>query len=533
MHHCNATALNDLSIPSGLPHVACRVVSCRTLDCRSLRKEAALDMRRLVVDIKDFMPAGILSADGGAMPPWVAIGKHLCGAATDFTLRCCLQTQHGSCGVVEHEEGMRSSGAGRQPSAVEHEEGMRSSGAGRQPSAVEQDTGASSEEAGRGWPAAAAQRGATAAGLHEKPAARDASPPDTAAGGLRGIAVAPCCHHRCQWRHYVNQRFFLDLCFTPAEFELISWMTGASGLGTRVPWRQWGNWPAWSHLRGDARPKSIGCAWKKNCSLVRKGLTAIQPYVSCSALAAIHQRLCAPATAASTAMLPILTCAADTADALVLSTGWALCGHEAPAGQGAELCSEEEQQDNDEGLRPTVACCQRAAPAAPAAHGTGATAGRDPSPPADAIVAGRSAECPTDGAGCADNVTGGVGVVVEEPLKQREQELLGPVSCAGPPKRQKMDDDGGGGTCQAERGEARSDAWPEGSAPTAGIPRSERIVIGMICKRLIDWGRLAWLREHGYEAELVAYVAPSVSGENKLLLAAPRDRKREQCGALV
>ncbi len=43
-------------------------------------------LQRVRADIKDFEPAGMPSLVGGQ--PWVAMGKHLCGAATDFTLRC-------------------------------------------------------------------------------------------------------------------------------------------------------------------------------------------------------------------------------------------------------------------------------------------------------------------------------------------------------------------------------------------------------------------------------------------------------------
>ena len=47
------------------------------------------------------------------------------------------------------------------------------------------------------------------------------------AGVLRGLCIATCCHHRCTWQHYVNRPFFQRLGFSPDEFELISWMTGA------------------------------------------------------------------------------------------------------------------------------------------------------------------------------------------------------------------------------------------------------------------------------------------------------------------
>lgn len=42
--------------------------------------------------------------------------------------------------------------------------------------------------------------------------------------------------------------------------------------------------------------------------------------------------------------------------------------------------------------------------------------------------------------------------------------------------------------------------------------------MGMLCKRLIDHGRLQWLREHGFDGDVVCFVDASVSGENNLLL---------------
>ncbi|KAK9832324.1 hypothetical protein WJX74_006219 [Apatococcus lobatus] len=57
---------------------------------RFLIRKANLTLERQRQDIKDFDPAGLscLCDSTG----WVAFGKHLCGAATDFTLRCCLSS---------------------------------------------------------------------------------------------------------------------------------------------------------------------------------------------------------------------------------------------------------------------------------------------------------------------------------------------------------------------------------------------------------------------------------------------------------
>jgi Methyltransferase TRM13 len=57
-------------------------------------------------------------------------------------------------------------------------------------------------------------------------------------------------------------------------------------------------------------------------------------------------------------------------------------------------------------------------------------------------------------------------------------------------------------------------------AASEGISLADRITAGVNCKRLIEYGRLEWVKSHGcHAAELVSYVLPSYSGENRLLLA--------------
>ena len=59
-------------------------------------------MQRLRCDIGDFEPAGV-SALQEAAARWVAHGKHLCGGATDLTLRCCVRSEGTrSGGVLSH-----------------------------------------------------------------------------------------------------------------------------------------------------------------------------------------------------------------------------------------------------------------------------------------------------------------------------------------------------------------------------------------------------------------------------------------------
>jgi tRNA:m4X modification enzyme len=51
------------------------------------------------------------------------------------------------------------------------------------------------------------------------------------------------------------------------------------------------------------------------------------------------------------------------------------------------------------------------------------------------------------------------------------------------------------------------------------LDAAQRFALGKKCKRLIDMGRLLWLREKGMQAKLVEYIADTVSPENKVLLA--------------
>nr|XP_011467051.1 PREDICTED: tRNA:m(4)X modification enzyme TRM13 homolog [Fragaria vesca subsp. vesca]XP_011467056.1 PREDICTED: tRNA:m(4)X modification enzyme TRM13 homolog [Fragaria vesca subsp. vesca]XP_011467060.1 PREDICTED: tRNA:m(4)X modification enzyme TRM13 homolog [Fragaria vesca subsp. vesca]XP_011467065.1 PREDICTED: tRNA:m(4)X modification enzyme TRM13 homolog [Fragaria vesca subsp. vesca] len=112
---------------------------------RSLRQKERLILQRLRIDIEDLNLNAVGTLRGG---PYIAIGKHLCGPATDLTLRCCLG-----------EQSNQSNGGG------------------------------------------------------------SVNP------NLRGLAIATCCHHLCQWKHYINKKYILDLGITKEEFHVIIWFT--------------------------------------------------------------------------------------------------------------------------------------------------------------------------------------------------------------------------------------------------------------------------------------------------------------------
>jgi hypothetical protein len=64
---------------------------------------------------------------------------------------------------------------------------------------------------------------------------------------------------------------------------------------------------------------------------------------------------------------------------------------------------------------------------------------------------------------------------------------------------------------------------PSGRNPGAageGISLRDRVIVGSQCKRLIEYGRLKWLHRQGEctVSEVVQYVCPTFSGENRLLV---------------
>ncbi|KNE72872.1 hypothetical protein AMAG_16972 [Allomyces macrogynus ATCC 38327] len=56
----------------------------------------------------------------------------------------------------------------------------------------------------------------------------------------------------------------------------------------------------------------------------------------------------------------------------------------------------------------------------------------------------------------------------------------------------------------------------------SGLTHAEREEIGFMVKRVLDYGRVVWLNEHGMDAKLVYYVDRAVSLENCALIAMPK-----------
>uniref|UniRef100_A0A8C5XA50 tRNA:m(4)X modification enzyme TRM13 n=1 Tax=Malurus cyaneus samueli TaxID=2593467 RepID=A0A8C5XA50_9PASS len=115
--------------------------------------------------------------------PVVGIGKHLCGAATDLALRCLVES-YTICCDRDHEEP-----APKRSRAAETEVAPHNS-AGNESTTED-----------------------------HKPVA--------------GIVIALCCHHKCDWTHYVGREFFKSVGLGPVEFHYFQRMSSWATCGMR------------------------------------------------------------------------------------------------------------------------------------------------------------------------------------------------------------------------------------------------------------------------------------------------------------
>lgn len=113
----------------------------------------------------------------------VAISKHLCGAATDLTLRCLMETLSNS--------------------------GERSG----QDAVVEEDT-------------------------NNRENKRIKLSPNS--NRVEGVVLALCCHHCCSWPQYVGRPFLQNLGFTAEDFHLLCCLSSWATCGIRLTKRRKG-----------------------------------------------------------------------------------------------------------------------------------------------------------------------------------------------------------------------------------------------------------------------------------------------------
>lgn len=118
--------------------------------------------------------------------PVVGIGKHLCGVATDLTLRCLVETYSASC-EERNEEPLAK--------RIKNDKTEKEIN----PLAKEANENAVPEK----WTPVA------------------------------GIVIALCCHHRCDWRHYVGKEYFKTLGLGALEFHYFQRMSSWATCGMR------------------------------------------------------------------------------------------------------------------------------------------------------------------------------------------------------------------------------------------------------------------------------------------------------------
>ncbi|NXJ07506.1 TRM13 enzyme, partial [Odontophorus gujanensis] len=117
--------------------------------------------------------------------PVVGIGKHLCGAATDLALRCLVES-YATCCNEESEEP-----APKRP---------KNKAQGASNSSNDDNDNERNKE--------------------------DFKP-------VAGIVIALCCHHKCDWTHYVGREFFRSVGLGPVEFHYFQRMSSWATCGMR------------------------------------------------------------------------------------------------------------------------------------------------------------------------------------------------------------------------------------------------------------------------------------------------------------
>ncbi|XP_069581867.1 tRNA:m(4)X modification enzyme TRM13 homolog [Brachyistius frenatus] len=163
-------------------------------------QEEGVQFERLQLDIQHLDLSKVLMVRQKRLPI-VGVGKHLCGAATDLALRCLLGTPGPGEETEPPQKRLKPEPSGPRP------------------------------------------------GDSLETAAPD-SGPGPGSGPVLGLAVALCCHHRCEWRHYVGQQFFLQRGLGAAEFSAFCRMSSWATCGLRPTNQDWPP-PDLTNQRGD------------------------------------------------------------------------------------------------------------------------------------------------------------------------------------------------------------------------------------------------------------------------------------------
>ncbi|NWU95945.1 TRM13 enzyme, partial [Upupa epops] len=145
------------------------------VDGKHKRRDSVFE--RLQVDIQHLCLKKVPILEKKKLPV-VGIGKHLCGAATDLALRCLVESYTACCDEEKEEPAPKCSRTYK--------------------------TEVADNESNRD----------------------DCKP-------VAGIVIALCCHHKCDWTHYVGREFFKSVGLGPVEFHYFQRMSSWATCGMR------------------------------------------------------------------------------------------------------------------------------------------------------------------------------------------------------------------------------------------------------------------------------------------------------------
>lgn len=159
---------------------------CVLVDAGTFRRKADRYLREVLapgcfervgnMNLVDFDVSRVATLRG--VSNYVGVGKHLCGACTDFMLRACIP--RGDQGKGEETTGSISTGPKGDQEAV--------------------------------FP-----------------------PPRATSLFCDAFAVAPCCHHRCSWRHFLGRPQARAAGFDRHDFGTMAWLSGFALCGHDTP----------------------------------------------------------------------------------------------------------------------------------------------------------------------------------------------------------------------------------------------------------------------------------------------------------
>ncbi|NXI37560.1 TRM13 enzyme, partial [Galbula dea] len=150
------------------------------VDGKHKRKDSIFE--RLQVDIQHLCLKKVPILEKKKLPV-VGIGKHLCGAATDLALRCLVESYTAFC------DGENEEPVPKRSRTDKTEEAFNNS------------------------------------------ADNESNKDDRKA--VAGIVIALCCHHKCDWTHYVGREFFKSVGLGPVEFNYFQRMSSWATCGMK------------------------------------------------------------------------------------------------------------------------------------------------------------------------------------------------------------------------------------------------------------------------------------------------------------